>query len=265
VGPRARAAAAPSPPGANVRELARLRFAPSARSLVIGLALLAFGLGAYAVARQTSLFAVDQIEVVGAPAGVTADVRRAVAGFAGISLVALDGTELVRRVENVPTVYAAGYDRAFPHTLRIVVRAEQPVAVLRRARDSWLVSARGRVLERLRPRTLPQLPRIWVPSATQVELGQNLAMPAAAIAARALAPLARGHFPLAIKTVSFTRGELTFALASHVELRLGRPEDVRLKLAVARRIVTALPDGTAYVDVSVPERPVAGPVPPISG
>jgi cell division protein FtsQ len=258
-GPRAPAAAAVSPRAANARALALLRLAPSGRSLVVGFALLAFALGAYAVARETSLFAVDRIDVIGASPAVTAEVRDALASFDGVSLVALDGDELVRRVESVPTVYAAGYDRAFPHTLRIVVRAEHAVAVLRRGHDSWLVSARGRVLQRLRPRTLSELPRIWVPSATQVELGESLATPAAAVAARALEPLVRARFPIGIKTVAFTHGELTFALASHVELRLGRPEDVRLKLAVARHIVTALPGGTAYVDVSVPERPVAGP------
>jgi cell division protein FtsQ len=259
-GPRARAATAPAPRAARIRALARI--APSGRSVAVGFVLLSVGLGAFAVARQTPVFAINRIEVVGASAPVTQDVRRAIAGFAGVNLVALDGGELVRRVEGVPTVYAAGYDRAFPHTLRIVVRPEQPVAVLRRGRDSWLVSARGRVVQRLRRRASLELPRIWVPSATQLELGQTLTEPAAAVAARALAPLVRARFPVGIKTVSLTHGELTFALATHVELRLGQPEDLRLKLAVARRIVTALPGGTAYLDVSVPERPVAGPATP---
>jgi hypothetical protein len=33
---------------------------------------------------------------------------------------------------------------------------------------------------------------------------------------------------------------------------------VRLKLAIARRALRGLPAGTAYLDVSVPGRPVAG-------
>jgi cell division septal protein FtsQ len=164
----------------------------------------------------------------------------------------------------VPTVYAARYDRAFPHTLRIVVQPEEPVAVLRRGPDSWLVSARGRVVERLRPRTLLGLPRIWVPAATQVELGQALAPAAGGIAARALEPLVHARFPAHIATVTLAHDELAFQLMSGVELRLGRPEDLRLKLAIARRIVTALPASTQYVDVSVPERPVAGTNPQVS-
>jgi hypothetical protein len=49
-----------------------------------------------------------------------------------------------------------------------------------------------------------------------------------------------------------------FHLRSGLELRLGDPTDVRLKLAIARRALAALPTGATYVDVSVPERPVAG-------
>ena len=46
-------------------------------------------------------------------------------------------------------VAAARYDRDFPHTLRIFVEPEQP-AVVRRGADSWLVSARARVIAGLR-------------------------------------------------------------------------------------------------------------------
>ena len=48
-------------------------------------------------------------------------------------------------------------------------------------------------------------------------------------------------------------------LASGFELRLGDAGDVRLKLAIARRIFRAAgvgPTSVGYLDVSVPERPV---------
>jgi cell division protein FtsQ len=242
-----------------------VRFAPSARSFVVGLALLAAGLGAYAVARQTSVFAVRQIELVGAPPAVAVQIRQAVGDFRGVSLVALDGADLLRRVDSVPAVYSATYDRAFPHTLRISVRPEDPVAVLRRGPDSWLVSARGRVLKSLPARSLLALPRIWVPAATRVELGTMLQDRAGGVAARALAPLVNAPFPAHIATVSLVGDELSFALGSGAEVRLGRAEDLRLKLAIARRIVRSLPAGTRYLDVSVPARPVAGTNSQVSG
>jgi hypothetical protein len=54
--------------------------------------------------------------------------------------------------------------------------------------------------------------------------------------------------------------DLTFLLASGLELRMGELQAVPLKLAVAERIVPGLlaQGGFAYLDVGVPERPVAG-------
>ena len=53
--------------------------------------------------------------------------------------------------------------------------------------------------------------------------------------------------------------ELTLVLGGGLELRLGDTGDLRLKLAIARRILRATVAATAaagYLDVSVPERPV---------
>ena len=60
--------------------------------------------------------------------------------------------------------------------------------------------------------------------------------------------------------------DLTFLLASGLELRLGELRAVRLKLAIATRILPRIlaSGGYAYLDVSVPERPVAGTNPQVS-
>jgi cell division protein FtsQ len=226
---------------------------------VLGLAAVAVAAVAYAVARETSLFAIDRIDLRGASGPAAADVRNALADWRGKSLVGLDGAGLLARVEAVPWVATARLDRAFPHTLRIDVRPEHPVAILRRGRDSWLVSARGRVLTRVPTGSQRVLPRIWIRTATPVELGERLPALDGGTAARALAPL-RGHpFPTAVTTVVLSHGELLLALRNGVQLRLGRPVEVGLKIAIARRIVVRLPAGTAFLDVSVPGRPVAGP------
>jgi cell division protein FtsQ len=251
--PRARAAVIPLPRASRVRSLP---FLPSRRALLIGLGLVAVAVGSYVAARQSSAFAVTRIEVAGAPAGVRAQVRQTLAPLTGTSLLALDGAALERRVEALPSVVAARYDRAFPHTLRLTVVAETPVAVLRRGAEAWLLSARGRVVSRVRRPGANGLPRIWVPARTPVELGGFLAPEAGGTAARALAVAAR--FPARIAGATAQAGELVFRLRSGLELRLGAPTDVRLKLAVARRALPRLPRGATYLDVSVPGRPVAG-------
>jgi cell division protein FtsQ len=239
------------------------RFAPSGRSLLVGLGLLAVAAGAYAIARETAVFAIDRVEVVGVPNDLHAQGRHAVAPLRGSSLMAVDGAALERRVESLPTVLSAHYDRAFPHTLRISVVPESPVAVVHRGKETWLVSARGRVMGRIPNGTSGGLARIWVKRATTVSVGDVLAVDAGGETARALALAAR--FPARIATASIAHDELVLRLRSGLELRLGAPTDVRLKLAIARRALRGLPVGATYVDVSVPGRPVAGTDPQVSG
>ena len=205
------------------------RFLPSGRSILVGLALLALACGAYVAARQTSTFAVAHIEIAGGSPDIRRQVRRELAPLVGTSLLSLDGSSLERRVESLPSVVSVAYDRAFPHTLRLTIVPETSVAVLHRGTQTWLLSGRGRVVVSIVPGTYPALPRVWVPRATM------------------------------------THRELVLRLRSGLELRLGDPTDVRLKLAVARRALRGLPAGTAYLDVSVPDRPVAGINPRVSG
>ena len=233
------------------------RLAPTRRSLLIGLGILAFALGGYLLARETPLFAIDRIEVHGGGSGpVASQVRQALASFSGRPLVGLDGSAVLRNVEALPTVVSASYDRDFPHTLRITVVPEQPAAVLRRGPDSWLVSVRGRVMERLPSSAVPRLPRIWVSTHTPVRTGGEVPGAGAATAAHA-AGLA-GAFAPRIASVSYTAGALVFRLRSRLQLLLGDAGDVKLKVAVARRVLTMLPSGATFLDLSVPGRPVSG-------
>ena len=63
----------------------------------------------------------------------------------------------------LPEIAGFTYDRDFPHTLRVTVRAEHPVAVARRGLKSWLVAASSRVISPLPPpHARPALPRIWL-------------------------------------------------------------------------------------------------------
>jgi cell division protein FtsQ len=260
--PRARAAVA-SLPRAHKASATLVRFAPSGRSLLVGVGLLALAIGSYAIARETAVFAIDRVDVIGVPNDLQVQVQHTVAPLRGSSLLAVDGAALERRVESLPTVLSAHYDRAFPHTLRIRVVPETPVAVLHRGTETWLVSARGRVMGRIEAGTNGALARIWVKRRTTVAAGDILSVDAGGETARAVALAA--HFPARIATASLAHGELVFRLRSGLELRLGAPTDVRLKLAIARRALHALPAGATYVDVSLPGRPVAGSDPQVSG
>lgn len=240
----------------------KARWLPSARSVAVGFGLLAIAGGVYAVARQTSAFAIGRVEVGGGSSRVQAQVRHAVAPFRGTSLLALDGSALVRRIDALPTVLRTSYNRAFPHTLQIEIVPEQRVAVVRQGAKAWLVSARGRVMAALPPHGAPSLPRIWIPRTTRVRVGEVLPANHATAIARALALASR--FPAHIALAQLRRDGLHLRLRDGLELRLGDPTDIRLKLAIARRAIQRLPAGAGYLDVSVPGRPVAGTNPQLS-
>jgi hypothetical protein len=218
--------------------------------------------GAYFAARETSTFAVRAIDVRGGTPALDKQVQAALAPIVGTSLLALDGGAIERRVDALPAVISTSYDRSFPHTLRVTVVPEKPVAVLHRGKETWLVSARGRTIARIPSHTDMALPRIWVPTAVPVAAGAFLQPDDGGTAAHVLA-LAAG-FPARFTTATFSHGEMTLRMRIGVELRLGEPVDVRLKLAVARRALRVLPAGSTYIDVAVPQRPVAGANPQLS-
>lgn len=232
------------------------------RLLAIAIAVPVVLTGLYFVARETSTFDVRTIAVRGGTPSLQAQVQKALAPLVGTSLLSVHGRSLERRVDALPAIVSSRYDRDFPHTLRVAIVPEVPVAVLRRGKQTWLVSARGRAIREIRPGTRLGLPRIWVPAAAQVAPGGFLAAGEGGTAARALA--LADAFPARISTVSFSHDELTMDLRAGVQLRMGEPVDVRLKLAVARRALRVLPAGTTYLDVSLPQRPVAGSNPQVS-
>jgi cell division protein FtsQ len=249
----------------GVGELGRL--APSGRSVLLGLALLVAAIGGYAAARETSVFAVRELEVSGGTPALRAQVRAALRAELGESLLRIDAAAIGRSVDAIPAVRSFGYDRAFPHTLRIVVEPERPLLVVRQADRAYLVASSGKVVRPLAHPRLSSLPRLWVAKDVRVLVGRPLPA-AAADAAVALAPLQGASLPGGVRTVRLGARTLTLQLGGGLELRLGDTGDLRLKLAIARRILRATgaaAAGVGYLDVSLPERPVLGLDPQVEG
>jgi len=234
---------------------------PSGRSLAIGFGLILLAGGAYAAALETSVFAVRKLVIVGGSPRVQAQVRAALAPELGRSLLRVSGGDLTRRAAVIPDVISLRFDRAYPHTLRVRVTAERAVLLLRRVNDTWVVSARGRVMRRIGNPRRSSLPRMWVPKGTAVTAGDTLGRLDGGLAAAALAPIPAGAFPGGVRFVRSGAAELTLVMRSGLEVRLGDIGDLRLKLAIARRILKLAGAGVSagsYIDVSVPERPVLG-------
>ena len=224
--------------------------------VLAAVALVTVAVGGYVAARQTALFALHRIQVDGAPPAVAAQVRATLRAYVGRSLVRFDAAAAARRLSAVSEIADMHFDRAFPHTLKVRVRLERPVAVLRQGADAWLVSSSARVLRHLDRRPYPRLPRIWVPQSASIGVNSTLGgLGAKGVAA--LAPLRPLRIGADVRQVRTGDGELTLVLGSGTELRLGDSGDLRLKVSIAKQLLP-LAVGAQYVDISVPERPVTG-------
>ncbi len=230
---------------------------PGGRTLAAGGLLLAAGVAAYLLSTATSLFAVRAIAVSGGSPAVGRQVEDALAATRGRSLVGLDVGALRGTVEALPTIASVSFDRAFPNTLRVHVVPERVVGVVRQGAGGYLVSARGRIVAGPARDASPGLPRIWAARTDGLVVGQMVPR-SLAPAVRAVAPLGRVRFPGRIVAVRSNGAALSLRLASGLLVQLGAPDDVTLKLAVAGRVIPLVADDATYLDVSVPERPVAG-------
>ena len=232
-----------------------------ARALAIAAAVVALAAPAYVAARQTSLFALRTVEVRGATPEVRRDLAPVLQDVQGTSLVALDRTDLERRLERVPSVRDAGVDREFPHTLEVRVVSERPLAIFRDGVRAWLVAESGRVIRTVAPDARPQLPRIRVERTGTPRPGGTLgdAPTKAGLAVLRAVPHA---FPASVLYAAVDEGEATLVLRDAPAIRLGLPLDLPRKLAAARAVLAAIPAeervSVAYIDASVPERVVAG-------
>jgi hypothetical protein len=254
---RAASAVVPFPRGTVGDRLDPTRFVPSGRSLLAALAIVvATGLG-YWIAVSTSVFGVQRIEVKGAPPAVQRQVEAVVGDVVGRSLVSVHAGELEGRVRALPSIAGVTVDRAFPHTLVVKVAVERAVAVARRGSAAYLVTGAGKVVRVVDPGSNRHLARLWIPRGVTLRVGGKLP-PGYDPATRALAVARDVEFRRGVKGVRSSGGELTFVLRRGPEIRLGASTDFALKLTVARKVLARIGSGRAYVDVSVPERPVAG-------
>ncbi len=234
-----------------------MRFVPSGRSLALTTAaLVAIGIACF-VAYATPVFALEKVEVTGAPPELTSEVRAATSVLIGESLVALDADEIEGKLRALPAVAGVSVDRAFPHTLVVRIAPERPVAVVRRGRSSWQVTGAGKVIREIETGTSRHFPRLWVAKGATIRLGGSIP-PGFVLATRSLAEAHSVGLGPRVKGVRPVGDELTLVLRRGTEIRLGRATEMGLKLTVAAKVL-ALVDGDAeYIDVSVPQRAVAG-------
>lgn len=207
------------------------------------------------------MFALRSLTLVGGSPAVDAQVRSALAPELGESLLRVSGAAVDGVAARLPDVVSLRFVRSFPHTLKVYVTPERAVLLIRRGHEGFVVSARGRVMGRTSDPQASTLPRLWVPKSTPLVVGETLRRSNGLLAAAAAAAANPGAVSGGVRVVTVSDGSVTLATPSGFQIRLGGIGDLGLKLAIAQRIVSyagASIANDAYVDVSVPQRPVLG-------
>ena len=234
------------------------------RALAIAACVVAALALGYLLARQTTLFSVETLKITGAKGEVKQEVRAALAPYKGKSLVAIDPADVERTLAAVPVVRSAHVDRAFPNTLNVQVESEVPLAVYRDGAKAWVIARTGRVLAAIKPNDQLELPRLKAEIESTPVVGKTLAGTDGLTALLALQAVPN-RLPGRILYSQVEETGVTLIMAgSGLEIRLGEPRELEAKMAAAVAVLKALPPDelptVGYVDVSLPERAVTGPI-----
>ena len=230
--------------------------AARARLLVLGLVVAALGALYLLWFRDSSFVQVQRVTVSGLT-GTDAPRQRAalIAAATRMTTLHVDEGALRRALGAGATIEALRVSPDFPHGLHIDVVEKAPVAVLVYGHERVAAGAGGILLPAVRP-----IPR-WLPvidvGALPVHgrLGQGRASRLVAAAAAAPAPLR----PRIERLRELPVKGLVAYIRSGPEVILGPPVELGFKWTAAAAILAdPTSRGASYIDVRLPDRPVAG-------
>ncbi len=212
---------------------------------------------AYRWGRDAPVFAVRDVTVTGLDGPQADEVRVALTDAAReMTTLNVDDEELRRAAERFPVVRDVRADADPPRTLRVTVDAFAPVAAVQDGGRRVAAAADGTLLEGT---PVTGLPRV----ATEVPVGEERLGDRRAVGVVRLL----GAAPPALRARAARAGAgpagLVVVLRDGPRLRFGGPERLAAKWAAAARVLAdPSSQGAEYVDLRLPERPVAGRLPP---
>lgn len=236
-----------------------LRLSPRGRRRLAALVLAAAALSAvYAFwLRDAGVVKIEDVAVSGLSGPDAGRAGDALAGAAReMTTLNLDRDRLERTAAAFPTVRALDLNRRFPDGLAIRVIEHQPVAVVVDGDRRVPVAADGSILSGLP--VSGRLPELAVDEAASERLEPGAGLASARVAGGApvelrarLASVARGPE----RGIVITLGD------GGTELIFGPPTQIAAKWAAASRVLADGVAGASYVDVRLPDRPVASGLP----
>ena len=205
--------------------------------------------------RQSPFVAVEHVQISGVHGADAAAVQAALTQAAhGMSTLDASGAALQAAVTHLRVVREVRAIPSFPHTLKIDVREQLPVASVGAAGVRSAVAADGVVLgPALLSSSLPSISDSVVPAAGKHVRGDVLLQELAVLGA---APAALAKH--AERVFSGPKG-ITVAMRNGLLVYFGDAQRPHAKwLSLARVLADSGSAGASYIDVRLPSRPAAG-------
>jgi cell division protein FtsQ len=240
-----------------VRRVSPRQLSPRLKRRLLALAVLCITLAAgYQFwLRDSSLVAVERVDVTGLTSSDAARIRTALTS-AGRDMTTLhvDRAALDQVVAGYPVVRKLEIAPDFPHTLRVHVVEYEPAAIAVSDAGDVPVAGDGTILKGVRFEG--RLPTIDVDGA----LGSETLLDQTALGAAAVAGTAPSVLRTRIENIDHRSDDGYVAeLRDGPELLLGSATGLRAKWAAAARVLADLEArGATYVDLRIPGRPAVG-------
>ncbi|CAA9473460.1 MAG: hypothetical protein AVDCRST_MAG67-199 [uncultured Solirubrobacteraceae bacterium] len=230
-------------------------FARRRTRVVLGITVLLVVLAPLALwLRSSSLVRVETVTVKGIEGPQAEQIRRALVAE-GMDMTTFNVREnaLLGAVSQYPVVRSLRTETDFPHGLRIVINAYEPVAALRTSGgNATAVAGDGTLLRGATTRDLPIVGVRSTPGGSRLARGETLG------AVRLLGAAPRALRARIDRVYRGPRG-LAATVAGGPKLYFGGAAQLKAKWGAAAAVLAHRTSrGASYVDLRVPERPVAG-------
>jgi cell division protein FtsQ len=204
--------------------------------------------------RNSSVVQVQQVTVTGVEGPQARQIRQALIS-AGADMTTLHVREkaLLEAVSAYPVVRSLRTETDFPHGLRIIVNAYEPVAALQASGGGLTaVATDGTLLRGSSTRGLPLIGVRTTPGGDRLGGGET------SVAVRLLADAPRALRARVDRVYRGPRG-LAATMQNGPKLYFGGTGRIEAKWEAAALVLAhSTSRGAAYLDLRVPERPVAG-------
>jgi cell division protein FtsQ len=225
------------------------------RSVILSALLAALLLGAWFWLRDSSLVAIKRVTITGVSGPDAAQIRAALSKAArNMTTLHIRMDQFHMAVGPYPVVKYLQADTSFPHSVRLRVIEEIPVATVTVAGRATAVAGDGTLLRDMRPS--PKLPVVPVGAPPG---GSRVSQPDALHAVTLLGAAPYQLLAQIEKVTTQPQHGLVAQLRNGPSVYFGDPGRFAAKwIAAGAVLADAGSAGAAYLDVSDPERPVAG-------